>query len=64
MTSETDIAIAGLSFGLAVCSVLLGCAGILLKANASSCDQVDILWGCIKYSKNEQAGGEEEDTQV
>jgi hypothetical protein len=56
--ANTDVAIAGLSFGLAVCSVLLGCAGIILKANASSCDEVDILWGCIRYSKNKG-----EDTQ-
>jgi hypothetical protein len=49
---EQNTIIAGLSIGLAVTSVLLGCAGLVLKANFSDCQDVDILYGCIKYSKN------------
>ena len=50
MTDYTSL-VTGLSVALGLVSVCLGISGIIIKANCSECDEVDICFGLVKYKK-------------
>ena len=49
-SSSNDVTIS-LSILLGVASVTLGVCSLV---NASQCDKIDILWGCVKFERTKQ----------
>ena len=47
MSTSTDVTIS-LSILLGIASVTLGVCSLV---NASRCDRIDILWGCVKFER-------------
>ena len=48
--SSADVTIS-LSILLGIASVTLGVCSLV---NASRCDKIDILWGCVKFERTKQ----------
>jgi hypothetical protein len=49
-SSSSDVTIS-LSILLGIASVTLGVCSLV---NASRCDKIDILWGCVKFERTKQ----------
>ena len=49
-SSSNDVTIS-LSILLGIASVTLGVCSLV---NASKCDKIDILWGCVKFERTKQ----------
>jgi hypothetical protein len=56
-SSSNDVTIS-LSILLGIASVTLGVCSLV---NASRCDKIDILWGCVKFERSKQ---KKHDTQT
>jgi hypothetical protein len=50
MSNHNDVTIS-LSILLGIASVTLGVCSLV---NASRCDRIDILWGCVKFERTKQ----------
>ena len=51
MSSASNDVTISLSILLGVASVTLGVCSLV---NASQCDKIDILWGCVKFERTKQ----------
>ena len=55
-SSNNDVTIS-LSILLGIASVTLGVCSLV---NASRCDKIDILWGCVKFERSKKRTNDDE----